>query len=177
MQISGHIVQHLKLEKGSLKTKILRMLSKLSTMEHNFTALSNKPWLSKTTRISSYLTSTLWEYHRHRSLLYKITKTREWVLLLFYTSIFSHSIKPLVISDNSLWYISQFIPFCNRISLRFRLSLLPPLNSKFLNLHHPLSNQLKSQSLKLHCELTELEVAWPHFKKIPFISCFAIIIQ
>ena len=42
MQISGHIVQHYKSEKGSQNTKRPRMFSKISTMERNFTALSNK---------------------------------------------------------------------------------------------------------------------------------------
>ena len=60
MQISGHIVQHLKLEKGSQNTKIPRILSKISTMEPNFTALSNRTVALKMTRISSYVTSTLW---------------------------------------------------------------------------------------------------------------------
>ena len=66
MQISGHIGQHIKLEKRSLNTKTPRMLSKLLTMHRKYTAICINVAL-KTTRMSSYVTSTLRMNSKHGS--------------------------------------------------------------------------------------------------------------
>ena len=59
MQISGHIGQHIKSENRSLDTKTPRMLSKLSTMDREFTAICINLVALKMMRVSSSVTSTL----------------------------------------------------------------------------------------------------------------------
>ena len=59
MKISGHIAQHIKSENRSLDTKTPRMLSKLSTMDREFTAICINPVALKMMRMSSSVTSTL----------------------------------------------------------------------------------------------------------------------
>ena len=54
MQISGHIGQHIKSANRSLDTKTPRMLSKLSTMDREFTAICINPVALKVRMISKH---------------------------------------------------------------------------------------------------------------------------